>query len=204
MLPVAVMLSNLIASLWAMTSPAPWVLGAYFKSQFTIYFTYGVYLWISPTSSTPYVLLFTLMTGVILGFVLCIAWESLEVCSKVIKRIAIGEGVFFGCLFSTLTIYALWHDFGSVDTFLWIPIIQSLFLTMAGIVMATAVPFSRGQKRVIAATLAILWLSQAGFGYMFSLFLHHSPVWYRLNNWLPTMILVPALLWLGWRLREVQ
>jgi hypothetical protein len=73
---------------------------------------------------------------------------------------------------------------------------------MAGIAMATTVPFSRGQTRAIAATLAILWLAQAGFGYMFSLFLHHSPVWYRMNNWLPTMILVPALCWLGWRLRD--
>jgi hypothetical protein len=198
------MLLNLVASVWAMTSPAPWVLGAYFKTQFLSACALGTYLMISPNSSSAYVLLFTFITGLILGFVLCIAWESIEDCGRIIRRIAIGEGVFFGMLFSALTIYGIHHDFGRVDEFLWLPIVQSLFLTMAGIVMATTVPFSRGQKRAVAAALAILWLAQAGFGFMFSLFLHHSPVWYQLNNWLPTMILVPALAWLGWRLRDVQ
>jgi hypothetical protein len=202
MLPIVLMLSNLLASVWAMTAPAPWALGAYFKAQFLSACGFGIYLAVSPNSSGAYVLLFTFVTGLILGFVLCIAWESLEVCSKLVRRVAIGEGVFFGVLFSALTAYGIWHDFGRIDEFLWLPIVQSLFLTMAGIVMATTVPFSRGQTRVVAATLAILWLAQAGFGYMFSLFLHHSPVWYRMNNWLPTMILVPALFWLGWRLRE--
>jgi hypothetical protein len=190
------------ACLWAASAPSTWVMGAYFKAQAVCAFGLETALIFMSNSSPLYEMAFVFSMGLILGFVLCIAWESLEVCSKLVRRVAIGEGVFFGVLFSALTAYGIWHDFGRIDEFLWLPIVQSLFLTMAGIVMATTVPFSRGQTRVVAATLAILWLAQAGFGYMFSLFLHHSPVWYRMNNWLPTMILVPALFWLGWRLRE--
>jgi hypothetical protein len=190
------------AALWAASGPAPGRLRLYFDAQLaSAVVLESLLLFGSPMPI--YSVMFALMAALILAAAFGIVWQALGESGIVTRWRALGATSILGMVFSGMTVLAIYKDSGHMTAYLWFPVVQSGLLTAAGVAMALSMWFLPLHEHLIAGTLSILWLCQAGFGYLLVLF-SHSAEWQIANHWVPSVLVISALGWLGWKLRHAR
>jgi hypothetical protein len=84
----------------------------------------------------------------------------------------------------------------NVDT--RIVVAEGFFLSFAGTALALRVPQLGGLMKVYAA-LVVLWFVLALFDFAFAI---DRQIMERMNLWLPTICVITAMSYMGWKLRE--
>jgi len=82
-----------------------------------------------------------------------------------------------------------------------IALVEALFLCFLGIAAAVSAPFCKGyafrQTKVVAYTMAGLWLSQMFYKVGYALHTT-SPTWLMLNKFISCWMVAGAMAWIGW------
>ena len=177
-----------IALVWTLLAPqrSAWLTMWLVAQLFYIPAVWGVWLGTHGEGSM-YLEIYFVFTAAILVTVLGLALSALGEPRRSILMAAAGVSCCIG--------FALVMGAPSLTAADIVQIAESVTLTFAALVLGLSV---HGRNQVVAGTLSLLWLCQAGVRAGAVL---HETNWLTVTEWLPATLLIAAVTWIGFILR---